>query len=125
MPADIIKRHSALYIDIARRLRQQMYHPYFSYQIALTLWAAKLKMNTISIPFHYNFPNDDTVYEFANLDEEDIVVFHYLREYSFQRGELFANAEAFRHFLRANKGRADGLLARVWHTAFNVAEWIR
>jgi hypothetical protein len=65
------------------------------------------------------------VYEFANLNEQEIVIFHYLREYSFKRGELFANADAFRRFLTAKKGRADELLARVWQTAFNVAEWFR
>jgi hypothetical protein len=106
-----MRRYGKLYVELAQRMRSRLKHPYFSYQIALTLWAAKLKLNVISIPIRYNFPNDDAVYEFVNFDQHDIVVFHYLREVSFQRGTLFTSLGEFRRFITAKKGRANMLFA--------------
>jgi hypothetical protein len=123
--SDIMRRYGKLYVELAQRMRSRLKHPYFSYQIALTLWAAKLKLNVISIPIRYNFPNDDAVYEFVNFDQHDIVVFHYLREVSFRRGTLFNSLGEFRRFITAKKGRADMLFADLCQNVLEVEKWLQ
>ncbi len=122
--AATLRQHGEAFVEQVRALVASSSNPYFSYQIGLTLWAAKLGLKTMPISLRYNFPNDDRVFQFADLDEREIVVVHYLREAAFRRSELFRGAEAFSAFMSKPKGRGDTLLSRLLTEECDVAQWL-
>lgn len=125
MEAELMRRDAKEFIQLVHTLRPKLAYPYFSYQIALALWAAKRRINTVSVPFQYNFPNDDKVFEFSNLEMEDIIAVHYLRKDKFKRSRMFLDADSFMECVDTPGGRADAMLQRILLNVYRVPEWLR
>lgn len=122
--AELMRRHGQDFINLVHTVQKSSAYPYFSYQVALALWAARHEINPISVPLHYNFPNDDRIFDFSRIGLQDIIVFHYLRTNKFKRDKMFVDIENFSECVGAAGGRADGMLQRILLDIYRVPEWL-
>ncbi len=73
--------------------------PYFAGQVALALAIQELGINTLSLPFRFNFPNDPRADRTYPNELSEAVLIHYLRDNVFNRNRIFADARDYRAFL--------------------------
>lgn len=71
----------------------------FSGQLATAFALEACGMRVRVLPMRYNYPNDDLALSVQPGELDQVAVFHYLREAQFDRGQIFASAEAYRDFL--------------------------
>ena len=98
-PGAAFRRITPLYLALRPQLMERMLFPDFSGQAALTLAIAAAKSNTWALPMRYNFPNDPIAEQMYPAELECAVVFHYLRNTTFDRHQIFASAEQYEKFL--------------------------
>lgn len=68
-------------------------------QVSVALTCDELQLPTRALPMRYNFPNDRTADEMYPDELEHVVFMHYLRDWKFDRMEIFATESAFEEFL--------------------------
>ncbi len=97
-PPELLVRLYRVLAEIHQPIAELLGNDFFG-QVGIALAVEKAGIPWRALPMRFNFPNDRIADRLYPRELDEVVVIHYLRHRIFDRHRIFAEQEAFEHFL--------------------------